>query len=229
VDLLEVGCGAGRFTEILLSTNAYVTSVDMSAAVEANQDNCPQGARHRLLQADVFHLPFAPKQYDVVFCLGVVQHTPNPEQTIRKLYEQVRPNGWLVIDHYTWSLSEVTKAANLYRMLFKRMPPEQGLKWSQNLVNAFLPLHKMVRNSRAAQALLSRVSPVLSYYHHLPLNDALQREWALLDTHDALTDRYKHFRTKRQIERALESVGAIATWCQYGGNGVEARCRRPAV
>ena len=138
-DLLEVGCGAGRFTEILLSTNAFVTSVDMSAAVEANQDNCPQGARHRLLQADVFRLPFAPQQYDVVFCLGVVQHTPIPSGRFEKLYEQVRPGGWLVIDHYTRSLSEVTKAATLYRMIFKRLPPEQGLKWSRRLVETFLP------------------------------------------------------------------------------------------
>ena len=42
VDVLEAGCGAGRFTEILSSTGAYVTSVDMSAAVEASF------TRHRL-------------------------------------------------------------------------------------------------------------------------------------------------------------------------------------
>jgi 2-polyprenyl-3-methyl-5-hydroxy-6-metoxy-1,4-benzoquinol methylase len=226
-DLLEVGCGAGRFTEILLSTGACVTSVDLSSAVEANQDNFPQDARHRVLQADVLHLPFAPAQYDVVLCLGVVQHTPNPEQTIQRLYEQVRPGGWLVVDHYTWTLSDLTKAAILFRMVLRRMSPEQGLKWSRRLVDVFLPLHRAVRGSRIAQPLLSRVSPVLAYYQHLPLNDDLQREWALLDTHDSLTDWYKHFRTKSQIERALEGMGAEAIWCEYGGIGVEARCRRP--
>ena len=46
-------------------------------------------------------------------------------------------------------------------------------------------------------------------------------------THDSLTDWYKHFRTKGQIERTLESLGAVAIWCGYGGNGVEARCGRP--
>src|SRR2546425_1017558 len=34
-DVLEVGCGAGRFTEVLISTGAIVTSVDFSSAVEA--------------------------------------------------------------------------------------------------------------------------------------------------------------------------------------------------
>ena len=55
-DVLEVGCGAGRFTEVLLSTGAYVTSVDLSSAVEANQENFPQDQYHRILQADVLRL-----------------------------------------------------------------------------------------------------------------------------------------------------------------------------
>ena len=39
------------------------------------------------------------------------------------------------------------------------------------------------------QIALSRISPLLTYYHAYPeLNDQLQYEWALLDTHDHLTD-----------------------------------------
>src|SRR5260370_19158777 len=85
--VLEAGCGAGRFTEILLEAGAYVTSVDLSAAVNANQENCPQGGHHRILQADILRLPFAPRQFDVVLCLGVIQHTPNPETTIAAVFE----------------------------------------------------------------------------------------------------------------------------------------------
>jgi len=227
VNVLEVGCGAGRFSEILLSTRASVTSVDLSEAVDANQENFPQSSRHRIVQADVRYLPFAPRQFDVVFCLGVVQHTPHPEQTIAQLFEQVRPGGWLVLDHYTYTLSELTKSAPLFRIVLRRVSPESRLRWSTRIVNAFLPLHKSVRNYPAAQAVLSRISPVLSYYHALPLDDALQREWALLDTHDSLTDRYKHFRTKAGISKLLRRLGAEAIWCERGGNGVEARCRRP--
>jgi 2-polyprenyl-3-methyl-5-hydroxy-6-metoxy-1,4-benzoquinol methylase len=225
--VLEVGCGAGRFTEVLLSTGAYVTSTDLSDAVDANQETFPQDAKHRIIQADIGALPFVPRQYDVVFCLGVVQHTPSPERTIEKLYEQVRPGGWLVIDHYTYSLSEFTKTAPLVRLVLRRVSPETGLRWSNRLVDWFLPAHRAVRHHRFAQMLLSRVSPVLVYYHVLPVGDQLQREWALLDTHDALTDRYKHFRTTRQISTCLRRLGAESIWCERGGNGVEARCRRP--
>jgi 2-polyprenyl-3-methyl-5-hydroxy-6-metoxy-1,4-benzoquinol methylase len=226
--VLEVGCGAGRFTEILLSAGAFVTSLDLSAAVEANQQNFPQTERHRVLQADVSCLPFAVGQYDIVFCLGVIQHTPRPEETLEKLYAQVKPDGWLVIDHYTYNLSEFTKTAFLFRMLLRRVRPEAGLKWTERLVDLLLPLHRAVRSHKLLQALLSRLSPVLSYYHALPLSDDLQREWALLDTHDALTDWHKHFRTRGQIRRDLERLGAVDICCEYGGNGVEARCRRPA-
>jgi SAM-dependent methyltransferase len=226
-DVLEVGCGAGRFTEVLLSTSAFLTSVDLSAAVEANQENCPQSPRHRILQADVRRLPFAPHRFDLVFCLGVIQHTPQPERTIERLYEQLKPGGWLVIDHYSASLSEFTKSAFLFRLVFRSVPPETSLRWSQALVGKLLPLHRAVRHRPVARALLTRVSPVLSYYHALPLRDAVQREWSLLDTYDSLTDRYKHFRSKSQISGYLESLGADVEFCEYGGNGVEARCRRP--
>jgi 2-polyprenyl-3-methyl-5-hydroxy-6-metoxy-1,4-benzoquinol methylase len=225
-DVLEVGCGAGRFTEVLLEAGASVTSVDLSDAVDANQENFPQSSRHRILQADALRLPFREQSFDLVLCLGVVQHTPDPEETIRKLFAQVRPGGWLVLDHYTHSLSHFTKTAPLFRFVLRRMEPRRGLQWSERLVNLFFPLHRAARSSRLAQALVSRFSPVLTYFHSLPLNDDLQRQWALLDTHDSLTDWYNHFRTKSQIRRSLDSLGADQIWCEYGGNGVEARCRR---
>ncbi len=225
-DVLEVGCGAGRFTEVLLQTGARVTSIDLSTAVDANQENFSQDERHRVLQADVMSLPFAPGQFDVVFCLGVIQHTPSPEATIAKLFAQVKPGGWLVIDHYTWTLSRLTKSSLLVRAVLKRLPPEAGMRWTERIVDVFLPMHRAVRNYPVAQALLSRVSPVLAYYHALPLNDELQRQWALLDTHDALTDWFKRLRTPGQIRRTLEDLGATEIRCGRGGNGVEARCRR---
>ena len=227
--VLECGCGAGRFTEILLDIGARVTSIDLSDAVDANVRNCPLGERHRAAQADIGNLPFAPGQFDVVFGLGVVQHTPSPERTIASLSAQVRPGGWLVIDHYTHNLSDYTKTAPLVRQVFLRLSPESGMRGTEWLVDKLLPLHKRVRTVRVAQKLLSRISPVLSYYHVLPeLPDEYQREWALLDTHDSLTDKYKHFRTEKQLRATFDSVGMDVTWAARAGNGIELRARKPA-
>jgi SAM-dependent methyltransferase len=226
--VLEAGCGAGRFTEVLLKEGARVTSIDLSEAVEANQDNCPQGVRHRIAQADILRLPFSPRQFDVVFCLGVIQHTPSPERTIAALYSQVRPGGLLVIDHYAYTLSWFTKTAPLFRAILRRVSPATGLHVTDSIVNLLLPLHRAAKKSRAMQMLLSRVSPVVCYYQALPeLDDSTQHQWALLDTHDSLTDWYKHFRTAGQLGSYLSNLGAGNIECVDRGSNVEARAMRP--
>jgi 2-polyprenyl-3-methyl-5-hydroxy-6-metoxy-1,4-benzoquinol methylase len=223
--LLEAGCGAGRFTEVLLGRGAHVSSVDLSAAVDANASNFPLDDRHRVAQADLRRLPFQAHTFDVVFCLGVIQHTPNPEETIAALYEHVRPGGWLVIDHYSRRLHWWLSSAPLFRMVLKRLPDDRGLAATESLVRVLLPLHRRARGTAAT--LLRRVSPVQAYYGKFPLDDAAQREWALLDTHDALRDWFKHFRSRAQIEAALTELGLEAVQVWDGGNGVEARGRRP--
>jgi hypothetical protein len=146
------------------------------------------------------------------------------------LYDHVKPGGWLVFDHYTYNWLYYTKMAPYFRMLFRRLSPERSLRWSEYLVDALLPLHRRMQNTRRLHSLFSRFSPVLCYYRSYPeLNDQLQREWALLDTHDALTDWYKHFRIRGQIEHALNALGVSDVACSYGGIGIEARARRPVA
>ena len=66
IHVLEVGCGAGRFTEILLEfPSIKLTSIDLSYAVEANLLNFPQNSHHRIIQTDLMELPFKSMQYDL--------------------------------------------------------------------------------------------------------------------------------------------------------------------
>jgi len=231
VQVLEAGCGAGRFTEVLLGYPAVrLTSTDLSSAVESNQINFPQNERHRIIQCDICRAPFKPQSFDVVVCLGVIQHTPDPEATIQKLFEQVKPGGWLVIDHYAPSFAYYTKVtALLLRPILKRFGPATRMRVCEILTTLFFPAHRLARRMPKAQRLISRVSPLLTYFHDLPqLSDSLQYQWALLDTHDSLTDWHKHLRTPEQIENLLAKLRCVNTWVASGGNGVEARCRRPA-
>lgn len=227
VHVLECGCGAGRFTEVLVDRGARVTSIDLSSAVEANADNIPVGDNHRVAQADILRLPFRPQSYDVVLCLGVIQHTPSPEATIAALWEHVRPGGWLVIDHYGPAPTWYTRSAPLFRAVLRRLPPDLGIRATERLVRIFRPVHLRAR-TRASQILVNRISPITHYDDVFPaLSDDLKLEWSLLDTHDSLTDWFKHRRTTEQIRGTLRDLGAVDIWCEPGGNGVEARCRRP--
>jgi 2-polyprenyl-3-methyl-5-hydroxy-6-metoxy-1,4-benzoquinol methylase len=231
LEVLEAGCGAGRFSEILLQLpGTSLTSTDLSSAVESNQTNCPQSDRHRIIQCDIGQSPFLPGTYDIVVCLGVVQHTQNSEETIASLYAQVKPGGWLIFDHYEHSLSHYTRLGErALRPFLKRLSPEKGVAVTKALTRWFFPLHRAVRHVRLAQMALSRVSPLLTYFHALPeLNDKLQYEWSELDTHDTLTDWHKHVRSPRSIRATLEALQAQNIWVTKGGNGVEARCQKPA-
>lgn len=226
--VLEVGCGAGRFTEVLLSQGAHVMSVDLSSAVDANAKNCPIGETHRIAKADVMKLPFKPRQFDVVICLGVIQHTPNSEATIAKLYEHVKPGGWLIIDHYTHEKGRWSSIKPFFRAYMKKLPPDRTLPTVEKFVDMFLPWHRRFRNFYPAWFLLCRISPIVTFYRLIPeLREPLQREWAALDTHDSLTDWFKHLRDLPQIEQCMKGLGVEQLWSNEGGNGIESRGRRP--
>jgi hypothetical protein len=71
-------------------------------------------------------------------------------------------------------------------------------------------------------------SPVVDYHYAYPqLGKQRLYEWAVLDTHDTVTDRYKHLRSAEQIESALLSYGMTKIETAYAGNGVEARAWKP--
>lgn len=228
--VLECGCGAGRFTEVLLDEGAHVVSIDLSHAVDANAANCGLSRTHAVAQADINDLPFRPQSFDVVLCLGVVQHTPNSEQALTSLYSHVAPGGSLVVDHYRLALGWYTKTAPLFHEVLKRLPADTSLRFTNRMVDLLLPLHKKTVSNKRLHSLLAHLSPVLSYYRDLPeLSEELQWEWARLDTHDYLTDWYKRFRTPSQLRRSLEQLGGSDIWCEPGGNGIEARMKRPTA
>ncbi len=226
--VLEAGCGAGRFTELLVGAGALVHAVDLSLAVDANRRNVGERANYTVAQADIRALPFPPASFDVVLCLGVLQHTPSPEESIAALWRMVAPGGQLVVDHYTWTLSRLTKLAPLYRVILKRLAPARAKRVTDALVDVFFPLHWAVRRSRLLQTCLSRVSPCLAYCHIYPeLTREQHEDWCRLDTYDELTDHYKRMRTGGQIRRALAALGATQIRAGRRHSVVEASCRKP--
>jgi SAM-dependent methyltransferase len=228
--VLEVGCGAGRFTEFLVGAGALVHAIDLSTAVDVNRKNIGSPPNYVVAQADLRRPPFPSRSFDFVIALGVLQHTPSPEDSVRALWSFVRPSGSLVIDHYTWTVSLATKLAPLYRLMVKRLPPEAARTRTDRLVDVFFPLHWAVRHLDPAQILLSRISPCLVYFRTYPhLSKEQHRELCRLDTFDSLTDQYKHIRTTSEIRRLLAGLPESEHIVAYrDGNGVEARAQKRA-
>ncbi len=225
--ILEVGAGAGRFTEVLLATGATVYSADLSSAVEVNAESFPITGKHSVIQADVANLPFVPESFDVVFCLGVIQHTPSPERTIERLAEQVKPGGWLLIDHYDKSISWKFRTAPFARTILKRLKPETAFKLTETIFDVAKPFFKVSKN-RIYRKFLNIVFPIVYFENEIPeLKAELKDEWGVLDTFDSLTDWHKHRRSPKEIELSLTNAGLVEIVCFKGGNGVVARARKP--
>jgi SAM-dependent methyltransferase len=232
-NVLEAGCGAGRFTEIMLQEGANVFAVDISTAVEANYLNCNAYPNYFVCQADILELPLLPEQFDVVVCVGVIQHTPDPERSIRVLCSHVKPGGLLILDHYTYGYS-TTPIRRFLRSFLQNRTKEYTMNFIQTLCRVLWPCHKILyrtkdnRVMRKIRPLLLYWSPVVDYQDAYPeLDDNLLFEWATLDTHDTLTDCYKHLRSAEQIHEHLEASGMVEIVTLYAGNGVEARARKP--
>jgi 2-polyprenyl-3-methyl-5-hydroxy-6-metoxy-1,4-benzoquinol methylase len=227
--VLEAGCGAGRFTEILLAAGARVVATDLSSAVDANYANCGHEKDYFVCQADIRTLPVARRAFDVVLCLGVIQHTPVPEDTVAALASYVKPGGLLVIDHYSRDYP-ITPARRFLRDVILKLEPTRARQVAIRTARALLPVHRALWKRRRGfgrlRGYLQRVSPLVDYYDAYPqLGRDLLSEWAVLDTHDTLTDRYKHLRGPDEVRDMLARAGLTDIVVGLGGNGVEARAR----
>jgi SAM-dependent methyltransferase len=229
--VFEAGSGAGRFTEILLDAGARVLACDLSRAVEASYENFGGRAGYFVCQADILAAPVRPASCDVVLCLGVIQHTPDPEATIARLASYVKPGGLLVIDHYPPDYP-YTKPRRVMRELMLKLPERVASRLTLAISHALMRIHslfwKQSRSAVLARTFLYRYSPLVDYYADYPqLPREILKQWCVLDTHDTITDVYKHLRSPEQIRNALESAGLEVVAVARGGNGVEARARRP--
>jgi glycosyltransferase involved in cell wall biosynthesis/SAM-dependent methyltransferase len=233
--VLEAGCGAGRFTEILLEAGADVFACDLSAAVDACRENCQRfegRANYWIGQADIGVLPFEPAQFDFVLCIGVVQHTPSPEETIRELCSHVAPGGCLVLDHYTKGYA-LTRSREVLRRLLLTAPPEAALEFCTQMVDILWPWHQFFWQQREHPVLgpirnvFLNASPVMDYQDAYPQLGEQLKAWAILDTHDTLTGAHKHLRSAEEIRAALEQNAMQVVSIAHAGNCVEARARKP--
>lgn len=233
-DVLEAGCGAGRFSEILLEAGARLHAVDLSAAVEANYATCHRFPHYSICQANILELPFAPGQFDIVVCIGVIQHTPSPEETIAALCRQVKPGGMLVIDHYTHGYA-TTWSRRALRAVLLQLPDRLSLWSCKAMTHLLWPFHRLLWHVRrfplmaGARSRFLALSPLVDYHDAYPqLGPERLKIWAALDTHDTLTDFYKHLRGSDEIRACLEQCGMERIDAYYAGNGVEARAMKPA-
>lgn len=96
--VLDLGCGNGRFVELMREKGADYYGIDSSEKLIEICQKKYIGARFQV--ADGFNLPFADNYFDKVFSISVLHHIPSKEFRLKFLAESKRvlkPGGFLVI------------------------------------------------------------------------------------------------------------------------------------
>ena len=94
--ILDVGCGGGLLSEALAARDANVVGIDLVAASleVARQHAAETDTRLEYRQIDAARLcSEEPGQFDVVTCLELLEHVPEPEALVAACSLAVRPGG----------------------------------------------------------------------------------------------------------------------------------------
>jgi len=188
--VLDVGCGAGRFAEIALSTGAKVVAIDYSSAVDALKANHGSNPNLEIVQADIYRLPLRLESFDFVYCFGVLQHTPDVHGAFRALRKPLKSGGKIAVDVYPTGVRRLLKAKAWVRPVTSRLSAQRLFPLVQKIVPVLLPVSLALGRVPIVGRWLRHLVPVSNYDGVLPLRPAQVREWAILDTYDMLAPRY---------------------------------------
>jgi SAM-dependent methyltransferase len=225
--ILEAGCGAGRFTRLLLDDGALVSSIDASSAVDACMRTIGAREDHLLAQAEICAAPFPEASFDIVFCFGVVQHTPDPRQTFFDLLRYLKPGGQLVLDSYR-KRRRIDRWGSkyLWRPLTIRMPPDTLRRVVEWYVPRWLPIDRQIARLPFVGSRLVALVPCWNYDGIIEDPDE-NLAWTVLDTYDALSARYDNPQTLESVRSWFVDAGLVDVEVGPGGNGLVATGRRP--
>lgn len=96
--VLDVGCGGGILAESMAKEGADVTGLDMGKEplLVARLHALESGVKVKYIQDTVeSHAAENPECYDVVSCMEMLEHVPDPASVIRACAKLVKPDGHL--------------------------------------------------------------------------------------------------------------------------------------
>ena len=97
--VLDVGCGGGILSESMAARAQHVTGIDLAAkplgvarlhALESGVGN----VEYREIAAEALAAQ-APASFDVVTCMEMLEHVPDPSSVVEACARLVRPGGWV--------------------------------------------------------------------------------------------------------------------------------------
>lgn len=95
-DVLDVACGTGYGSEILVEAGAKVTAVDISENALAAASS-RLGERATVLAGDIRDLPLSDESFDLVICWETIEHIDQGDRALAEIKRVLRPEGILLV------------------------------------------------------------------------------------------------------------------------------------
>jgi len=98
-NVLDIGCGGGILSESMAARGAQVTGIDLSEKalsvaklhmLESGQQNLG----YQLISAEAMAAEH-PQNFDVVTCMEMLEHVPNPASVVKACAQLVKPGGYV--------------------------------------------------------------------------------------------------------------------------------------
>ncbi|MBI3494356.1 MAG: methyltransferase domain-containing protein [Acidobacteria bacterium] len=223
--ILDVGCGAGRFLDVVSRNACDVVGLDLSAAVDAARATLARRANVHLVQASIYELPFRSGVFDGCYCIGVIQHTPDPARSLESLPRVLKPRGRVAVTIYERKPWTMLNAKYLVRPLTRRLPARVLSGVLRALMPVVFPLTELVfRLPYIGRAAMFAI-PIANYVHERRLTLGQRYRWAIMDTFDMLAPEFDQPQRERDAREALVrgGVGEIARLPVAGLNLVGAK------
>ena len=97
--VLDVGCGGGILTDAMARSGAQVLGIDLAAkSLKVAQLHALEAQTPRVQYREVSVEALAaeqPASFDVVTCMEMLEHVPDPGSIVRACAQLVKPGGWV--------------------------------------------------------------------------------------------------------------------------------------
>jgi 2-polyprenyl-6-hydroxyphenyl methylase/3-demethylubiquinone-9 3-methyltransferase len=95
---IDIGCGGGILAESMAARGARVTGIDLAdkplRVAELHGLESGVTRRYERIAAEAM-AQRCPGQFDVVTCMEMLEHVPDPASTVRACATLARPGGWV--------------------------------------------------------------------------------------------------------------------------------------
>jgi SAM-dependent methyltransferase len=101
--IAEVGCGTGQTSLYLARADRTVVGLDLSRgalALGASAARRYGVERLGFVECDLAQLPLQDAAFDLVYCSGVLHHTPDPAASFASIAKAVKPGGHVIVGLY---------------------------------------------------------------------------------------------------------------------------------